>query len=66
MAFPDTPKPASARHAEPASNTDQSFAGEIDTKITPIDLQAQRLRRIFALSAATAATIARLAYAVAR
>jgi hypothetical protein len=65
MARPETATPATALSSEPASNDDR-FPGEIDTKITLTDLRAQRLRRIFALSAATAATIARLAYEVVR
>jgi hypothetical protein len=65
MASPDTAK----RHTEFSGaafrNSDQ-HGSEIDQNIALIDLQAQRLSRIFALSDATAATIAGLAYSVAR
>jgi hypothetical protein len=65
--MPDTPKPATARHGEPASNVDR-FAGEIDNHNNPtlIDIQARRLTRLFAFSYATASTVARLAFGVAR
>jgi hypothetical protein len=62
MAFPETPKPATARDTrKPASNVGR-FAGGVDTNLALIDLQAQRLSRIFALPEALALTVASLHY----
>jgi hypothetical protein len=55
MASPETATPAAALCVKPAPIVDHSFAGEIDAQIALTDLRAQCLRRIFALSAATAA-----------
>lgn len=65
MASPKTQKPATARHGEPVSKIDR-FAGEIDTNITHIDLQAQRLSRRFGFALETCVVIASLAWGIAR
>jgi hypothetical protein len=66
MALPDTATPATALCGKPAPDVDR-FAGEIDNHNNPTltDIQARRLTRLFAMSYATAATVAKLAYAVA-
>lgn len=61
MAFPRTPKPATAPRGKPASKIER-FAGELNSNITLIELQAQRLSRDFALPEALALTIASLHY----
>ena len=63
MASPNTAKPATAA-GEPASNIDLSFPGEIDrhNNQTLIDIQARRLSRRFAISAAMAAIVAPLVF----
>jgi hypothetical protein len=65
VTVPNKATPATALCGKPAPNVDR-FAGEIDTNMTLVDLQAQRLSRIFALSLATAATIARLTFSWSR
>jgi hypothetical protein len=63
MDHPDTAKPATALHGEPASKIEQ-LCGRLDNQDTtsPADRQARRLCRLFAVSYATAATLARLAF----
>ena len=63
MHFPDTAKPATALHGEPASNFEQ-LGGQLchlDTRDRAF-VQASRLRRLYALTYETAATVATLAY----
>lgn len=63
MRAPDTPKPATARHGEPASKIEQLCGRLIDQDTSgPADLQARLLCRLCAVSYATAATLARLAF----
>jgi hypothetical protein len=66
MASPDMATPATAC-SEPALIVER-FAGKLDIdNATDRDaLQVSRIVRLYAVSFATAATIARLAYAVAR
>lgn len=65
MAYPDTAKPATALHGEPASNFEQLGRKLIDTD-TALDLQAQRLTGRFGFVVETAAVIASLAWGLAR
>ena len=53
MTFSDTAKPATAI-AVNGLRDDDRFAGEIETTIPLINVQAQQLRRIFALTDAVA------------
>jgi S-adenosylhomocysteine hydrolase len=62
MAAPDMATPATALCGKPAPIVDHSFAGKIDGNLTLIDLQAQRISRVFALPEALAFTIASLHY----
>ena len=54
-------KPATARHGEPASKTEQ-LGGQLKVTNTLDDLRAQYLSEVFALPADTAVTIAELAF----
>lgn len=67
MPTSDTAKPATALFGEPASNFEQ-LGGRLvhlDTRDTTL-IQARRLCRLYALTYATATTMAQLAYGVAR
>lgn len=63
MANLDTPKPATARHGEPASKI-VGFAGPNEQALseTPTALQVRRLTQRFALSLPIATVVAGLAY----
>ncbi len=61
MVSPDTAKPATARHGEPASKVVVLRGPNIELDILS-ERQAQRLCRLYAVSYATAATLARLAF----
>jgi hypothetical protein len=60
-------KPATAWGSEPASNPEQlgRALSHLDTR-DPTPIQAERLRRLYALTWATATTVAHLAYGVAQ
>jgi hypothetical protein len=66
MAVPHTAKPATPP-SEPASSVEQ-LGGRLNWEDTrePTRIQANRLRRLYALTIETASTIATLAYGVAR
>jgi hypothetical protein len=63
MASPETAKPATARHGEPVSNSEQLGSG-LDQSNTPrgAELQARWLTRRFLLSSAMAWSVAPLAF----
>jgi hypothetical protein len=69
VASPDTATPATAICGKPASNVER-FAGELDidnaTERDALQLQVRRIARLYAVTYATAATIARVCYSVAR
>jgi hypothetical protein len=63
MAYPETPKPATAPHGDPASKVEQ-LSGQLDNHNNPtlVDIQARRLTRRFALSLPLAIIVASLHY----
>jgi hypothetical protein len=65
MASPQTPKPATARHGEPASNVER-FQGELKLSNTQESMRAQRLAARFGFAFETAIVISALAWGIAR
>jgi hypothetical protein len=65
LAAPDTAKPATARHGEPASNLEQ-LGGQLDhtNNGNQCELQARRLCRLYTVSFDIAVVLAPFVFAV--